>query len=62
MLMSPNKRTISSSQQNINQWDVGVWTGLSWFMTGTVVGTCECGNEPLGSIKCRKFPDLLTTG
>jgi hypothetical protein len=20
-----------------------------------VAGTCECGNEPLGSIKCREF-------
>jgi hypothetical protein len=20
-----------------------------------VAGTCECGNEPLGSIKCGKF-------
>ena len=35
------------------KWDVGVWTGLSWLRTGTVVGTCECGNEPSGSIKCR---------
>jgi len=22
-------------------------------------GTCECGNEPLGSIKCREFLDQL---
>jgi hypothetical protein len=34
------------------KWDVGVWTGLSWLKIGTVVGTFECGNEPLGSIKC----------
>jgi hypothetical protein len=20
-------------------------------------GTCKCGNEPLGSIKCLEFPD-----
>jgi len=44
------------------KWDVGVWTGSSWFMIGTVVGTCECSNEPLGFIKCGKFLDLLTTG
>jgi hypothetical protein len=24
---------------------------------GQVVGTCECGNDPLGSIKCGKFPN-----
>jgi hypothetical protein len=26
-----------------------------------VVGTCECGNKPSGSIKCREF-DYLRTG
>ena len=29
---------------------------------GQVAGTCECGNEPLGSIKCGEFLDLLRTG
>ena len=24
---------------------------------GQVVDTCECGNEPSGSIKCREFLD-----
>jgi len=24
---------------------------------GQVAGTCECGNEPSGSIKCREFLD-----
>jgi hypothetical protein len=33
-------------------WNVGVWTGSSWLRIGT-----ECGNEPLGSIKCGKFLD-----
>jgi hypothetical protein len=31
------------------EWVVGVWTGLGWLRIGT---GCECGNEPLGSIKC----------
>ena len=26
-----------------------------------VAGTCNCGNEPLGSIKCGEFLDLLRT-
>jgi len=38
------------------KWDVGVWTGSSWLRIGRV-GTCECGNEPSGSIKCREFLD-----
>jgi len=27
-----------------------------------VAGTCECGNEPSGSIKCGEFLDWLRTG
>jgi hypothetical protein len=27
-----------------------------------VAGTCECGNEPSGSIKCGEFLDQLRTG
>jgi len=35
-------------------WDVGVWTGSSWLM---MASTCDCGNEPSGSIKCGEFLD-----
>ena len=35
----------------------GVWTGSSWLRIGTVTGTCERGNEPSVSIKCREFLD-----
>jgi hypothetical protein len=41
----------------ILRWDVGVWTGWSWLRIGTVAGTCECGNEPSGYIKCGEFLD-----
>jgi len=27
-----------------------------------MAGTCECGNEPSGPIKCVEFLDLLKTG
>ena len=27
-----------------------------------MVGTCDCGNEPSGSIKCGEFLDQLETG
>jgi hypothetical protein len=40
-----------------SKWDVEVWTGLSWLRIQTGGGTCECGNEPSGSIKCREFLD-----
>ena len=29
---------------------------------GQVMGTCECGNEPSGSIKCGEFLERLRTG
>ena len=29
---------------------------------GQVAGTCDCGNDPSGSIKCGEFLDQLRTG
>jgi len=37
------------------KWDVEAWTGFIWFRTGTE--SCECGNEPSGSVKCGEFRD-----
>jgi hypothetical protein len=39
------------------KWDIGVCTGLSWLKIQTAAGTCECGNEPSGSIKYGEFLD-----
>jgi hypothetical protein len=36
------------------------WIGLA--KDRQVAGTCECGNEPLGSTKREKFLDYLQTG
>jgi hypothetical protein len=41
----------------IRKWDGGAWTGSSWLRMGQVAGSCECGNEPWGSIKCGEFLD-----
>ena len=38
------------------KWVGGAWTG-SDSGQGQVAGTCECSNEPLGSIKCGEFLD-----
>jgi len=35
----------------VNKWGGEAWTGLA--------GTCECGNELSGSIKCGEFVDWL---
>jgi len=44
------------------KWKVGVWTGRADSGQGQVAGTCECGNEPSGSIKCGEFHDQLKIG
>jgi hypothetical protein len=28
-----------------------MWSGLVWLRIGTVESSCECGNEPSGSMK-----------
>jgi hypothetical protein len=33
----------------------GVWTGFIWFRMGLMVGSCEYGNEPSGSIEGEEF-------
>ena len=41
-------------------WEYGLdGAGLG---LGQVTGTCECGNELSGSIKCEEFLDQLKTG
>jgi len=44
----------------LRKWDEEAWTGLNWLRIGTG-GSCECGNEPSGSIICREFLDYLRT-
>ena len=39
------------------KWDVGYGLDRSGSGYGQVAGTCECGNEPLGSIKLGEFLD-----
>ena len=35
--------------------------GVDRITLAQVAGSCECGDEPSGSIKCRKFLDCLKT-
>jgi hypothetical protein len=39
------------------KWDGRHGLDCSGLGQGQVVGACECGNEPSGSIKCREFLD-----
>jgi len=39
--------------------------GMDWIdmaQDRDMAGTCECGNEPSGSVKCGECLDLLKTG
>jgi hypothetical protein len=42
------------------------YDGIEWIElvqdTNEVAGTCDCGNEPSGSIKYEEFFDWLRTG
>jgi hypothetical protein len=38
-----------------------VYAGFVWLRIKTVVGSCECDNEPSGSIKYGKFLEELRT-
>jgi hypothetical protein len=40
---------------------MGMYNALIWLRTGTVVGSCEHGYEPPGSIKLGEFANLLIT-
>jgi hypothetical protein len=37
------------------KWDVGYGLDRAGSGEGHVAGSCECGNETLGSIKCGEF-------
>jgi hypothetical protein len=43
------------------KWDVRAWNGSSWLRVGKGEGTCDCGNEPSGYVKCGKKFDWLKT-
>jgi hypothetical protein len=46
----------------LRKWDVEYGLDRTGQGQGQVAGTCECGDERSGSIKCGEFLDLLKTG
>jgi hypothetical protein len=51
----PRHRWEDNIKMDLQELGWRAYNELIWLRTGT--GSCECGNEPLGSIKCRKFLD-----
>jgi hypothetical protein len=59
----PRHRWEGNIKMDLQEVECG---GMDWMELaqerGQAVGTCECGNEPSGSIKCENFLDQLQTG
>jgi hypothetical protein len=53
----PRRRWQDNIKMDFQEVGGVVGTGWSWLRIGTVAGTCECGNELSGSIKCGEFLD-----
>jgi hypothetical protein len=54
----PRRRWEANIKKDLHEVGCGgVWTGLRWLRIETCGGTCECGNELSGSIKCGDFLD-----
>jgi hypothetical protein len=58
-LERPRHRWEDDNRMDLQEVGCGGWTGLDWAGLGyrQVVSNCECGNEPLGSLKRREFLD-----
>jgi hypothetical protein len=56
-LVRPRRRWEDNIKMHLQEVRWGAWTGLIWLRIGQVAGSCECGNEPSGSIKLGEFLD-----
>jgi len=57
LLGRPRRRWEDNIKMDFQAVEWGAWTGLMWHRVGRVAGTCECSNEPSGSIKYGEFLD-----
>jgi hypothetical protein len=59
-LARPRSRRENNIKMDLQEVGCG---GMDWIelAQGQVAGTCECGNEPSGSVKCEEFLDYLRT-
>jgi hypothetical protein len=51
----PRRRWEDSIKMDLHEVGWRVWTRSIWLRMGTVAGSCECGNELSGAIKCEEF-------
>jgi len=55
----PNHRWDDNTKMDLREMRC---EGMGRIALAQVVNTCDCGNEPSGSIKCGEFIDWLKTG
>ena len=53
----PRRRWEVNIKMDLQKVGCGCGLDLTGSGQGQVAGTCDCGNEPSGSIKCREFLD-----
>jgi len=53
----PRRRWVDNIKMDLQKWDVAYGMDRPGSGKGQVAGTCDCGNERLGSIKCGEFLD-----
>ena len=56
-LVRPRPRWEDNVKMDLQEVECGGMDWSIWLRIGTGAGTCECGNEQSGSIKCREFLD-----
>jgi hypothetical protein len=54
LLARPRPRREDNIKMDYQEMKCG---GMDWIELAQVTGTCKCGNEPSGSIKCGEFLD-----
>ena len=54
LLGRPRRRWKDNIKMDYQEVECG---GMDWIELASVAGTCECGNEPSGSIKCGEYFD-----
>jgi hypothetical protein len=59
LLGRPSHLFEPNTKPDIQEVGWGAWTGLIWLRIGTGGGTCECGDDNLGSKNAGIFFDYL---
>jgi len=57
----PRRRWVDNIRMDLQEVGCGYKDSIGLAQGRQVADACECGNEPLGSVKCGEFLDWLQT-